>query len=93
MGRYVAHRIFADGTSEMRNGFVEIQEDGTLSSIRPLHQGEEPQNTILVNGILVPPYGKRLTAGETVPVIAIENLEWNNGRPVLTAESTFRVLP
>ncbi|MBP5307320.1 MAG: hypothetical protein J6Y79_04655 [Paludibacteraceae bacterium] len=92
MKRYVAHRIFIDGENVLRNGFIELSESGLISSLRTLKPGEEPHDTKHINGILMSPYGLKLTVGKAVPVIVAENLTWQDGHPVFTPETSFRIL-
>ena len=92
MKRFVAHIIEISPQNVLHNGFIEIDDSGKITSIRPLEQGEEPSNTQLLDGVVTSTAGSVLVVGMAMPVVAIENVKWVGRYYRLTEETTLRML-
>jgi hypothetical protein len=90
--RFVAHIIEISPQNILRDGFIEIDDSGKITSIRPLEQGEEPSNTKLLDGVITSTVGSVLIVGMRMPVVAVENVKWVGRYYRLTEDTTFRML-
>lgn len=92
MKRFAAHIIELSPNDVIYDGFIEMEDDGSVVSVRQLAEGEETANTIYIDGVIKTADGEEITAGKRMRIVAVERVEWTGRNYKVTENSTIRLL-